>query len=94
MLVTKSIIIINKIDTVEQEMDGIAIVQAFATCPGPDCLKEVIDKPYGTRVKVYTAIKSFLEKEDRLRVCLFVASLWNPKNISACCRMRPLFQNR
>lgn len=59
----------------DQEMDGAAIIQTFGTCPGPDCLKEVIDKPYGTRVKVYTAIKSFLEKD--LRVGLFMASLCN-----------------
>jgi hypothetical protein len=51
---------------IDQEMNGTAIIQAFATCPGPDCLKEVIDKPYGTRVKVYTAIKTFLEKDNKL----------------------------
>ena len=49
-------------------MDGTALMQTFATCPGPDCLKEVIDKPYGSRVKVYTAIKTYLEKDNKLRV--------------------------
>ena len=33
----------------EQEMDGEATVAAFATCPGPDCLKEVVPK-YGPRL--------------------------------------------
>lgn len=50
-------------------MDGTAIVQAFATCSGPDCLKEVLGK-YGIRVKVYTAIKVFLEKSMRKEVYL------------------------
>ena len=42
--------------TPDQDMDGEAIVEAFATCSGPDCLKDVISK-YGQRVKVYNAIK-------------------------------------
>jgi len=37
-------------------MDGEAIAQAFATCSGPDCLKDVLPK-YGTRIKVYNALK-------------------------------------
>jgi hypothetical protein len=44
-------------------MDGTAILQAFAACPGPDCLNSVITHAFGARVKVYTAIKTFLEKE-------------------------------
>ncbi len=53
---------------VDQEMDGEAILQAFAACPGPDCLKEVISKPFGTRVKVYTAIRSVLAKYNQGKV--------------------------
>lgn len=68
-------IFLQILNCVDEEMDGTAVMQAFATCPGPDCLKEVIDRPYGTRVKVYTAIKAFLEKDNKLRVCLFVTSL-------------------
>jgi len=58
----------NLICNVDQEMDGEAVMQAFAVCPGPDCLKEVISKPFGTRVKVYTAIKTFLAKNNQARV--------------------------
>lgn len=39
-----------------------AIVQTFGTASGPDCLRDVIKK-YGTRVKVYCALKTFLSKE-------------------------------
>lgn len=45
----------------DQEMDGMAIVQTFGTASGPDCLRDVISK-FGTRVKVYSAIKFFLSK--------------------------------
>lgn len=51
----------------DQEMDGAALVQAFASCSGPDCLKSVISK-FGIRVKVYTAIKSRLEAEVKRAV--------------------------
>ncbi len=43
-------------------MDGAALVQTFASSPGPDCLKSVVRK-FGVRVKVYTTIKSRLEAE-------------------------------
>lgn len=36
-------------------MDGDAIMDALASCSGPDCLKEVLPK-YGQRIKVYKAI--------------------------------------
>ena len=49
-------------------MDGAAIVQTFATCSGPDCLKSVISK-FGFRVKVYTAIKAQLDSEVAKLVC-------------------------
>ncbi len=49
-------------------MDGTAIVQAFGSCPGPDCIKEVVPKPFGMRLKVYTAIKTRLEKENKEKV--------------------------
>lgn len=45
----------------DQEMDGTAIMQTFATCPGPDCLRDIISK-FGVRMKVYAAIKTQLEK--------------------------------
>ena len=41
-------------------MDGEAITAAFASTPGPDCLRDVIPK-LGHRVKVYQAIKLALE---------------------------------
>ena len=36
-------------------MDGDAIMDALASCSGPDCLKEVLPK-YGQRIKLYKAI--------------------------------------
>ena len=51
-------------------MDSTAIMQAFAACPSPDCLREVINKPFGTRVQVYSAIKSFLE-DHQSKVCFW-----------------------
>ena len=38
-------------------MDGEALMAAFATCSGPDCIKDVI-ATYGTRLKVYNVIKA------------------------------------
>lgn len=59
-------------DLLDQEMDGLAIVQTFGSSSGPDCLKNVINK-FGVRVKVYTAIKSYLEKAFRNEVlCVFL----------------------
>lgn len=52
-------------------MDGTAIIQSFGTCSGPDCLKDVISK-YGVRVKVYMAIKTYLEKDIRREVNMFI----------------------
>lgn len=43
-------------------MDGEAIAEAFATCSGPDCLKDILPK-FGQRVKVYNAIKLSLGVE-------------------------------
>lgn len=57
----------------DQEMDGMAIVQIFATVSGPDCLKDVVPKA-GARVKVYNAIKTYLERSLRNEVrrgCLY-----------------------
>ena len=45
---------------VEQEMDGKAIQQAYGTCSGPDCMRDVLPK-YGKRVKVYHFIKKAIE---------------------------------
>ena len=39
-----------------EEMDGEALFDAFGYQSGPDCLKDVVPK-YGQRVKVYKAIK-------------------------------------
>ncbi len=40
----------------DEEMDGKAIQQAYATCSGPDCILDVISK-FGQRLKVYNFIK-------------------------------------
>ena len=52
---------------IDQEMDGEAIMAAFATCSGPDCLKDVVRK-YGVRVKVYNTIKINIDEEYRQKV--------------------------
>ena len=38
-------------------MDGEAVMAAFATCSGPDSIKDIF-KTYGSRLKVYTALKA------------------------------------
>ena len=43
-------------------MDGEAIATAFATLPGPNCLRDVLPK-LGVRLKVYSAIKQQLQCE-------------------------------
>ena len=40
----------------EEEMDREAIISAFGTQSGPDCLKDIILQ-FGQRIKVYKAIK-------------------------------------
>ena len=50
-------------------MDGEAIMQAFTTCSGPDCFKE-ITPTYGKRLKVYSAIKSKLEVNPTYNNCI------------------------
>ena len=51
-------------------MDGEALTAAFATCAGPDCIKEVITT-YGTRLKVYSAIKAAIGEAYHRNVSLF-----------------------
>ena len=48
-------------------MNGEATVAAFATCPGPDCLKDVGPK-YGYRVKVYNALRAAINENYQLKV--------------------------
>ena len=48
-------------------MDGEATVSAFATCSGPDCLKEVVPK-LGSRLKVYNAIKVAINESYQQKV--------------------------
>ena len=52
-------VIDNQAMFLEEDMDGIAIVGAFGAHPGSDCLRDVIPK-FGTRIKVYLALKSFM----------------------------------
>lgn len=58
---------INSRHFLDQEMDGMAIIQTFGSISGPDCLRDVLHK-FGTRVKVYTAIKSYLDKSLMIEV--------------------------
>lgn len=56
----------------DQGMDGMAIIQTINSSSGPDCLKDVVQK-FGSRVKVYTAIKNYLEegKQVILLKCVY-----------------------
>ena len=36
-------------------MDGSALLQAFGTLSGPDCLRDILPK-YGQRIKVYNMV--------------------------------------
>ena len=65
----------------EQEMDGDTIVQCFAAGSGAHCLKDVVGK-FGTRIKVYSAIKSFLSK-----VIYTIISLGIIKHVTFVCRI-------
>lgn len=49
-------------------MDGEALIDAFGTCPGPDCLKDVIPK-YGLRVKTYKRLRGLLQCLLDKQVC-------------------------
>ena len=53
----------------DQEMDGEAIMSAFASTPGPDCLREVVTK-VGPRMKVYRDIKQLIEVSRMLESVL------------------------
>lgn len=48
-------------------MDGEATAAAFATCAGPDCLKDVIPK-LGSRLKVYNALKLVISQGYKQKV--------------------------
>ena len=52
-------------------MDGEALMAAFATCSGPDCIKDVI-ATYGTRLKEFTMLQlenPISELEASIGVC-------------------------
>ena len=53
-------------------MDGEATAAAFATCAGPDCLKDVIPK-LGVRLKVYNALKLVIDQGYKQKVQEFIA---------------------
>ena len=54
-------------------MDGEATAAAFATCAGPDCLKDVIPK-LGSRLKVYNALKLVIDQgyKEKVRTLKFL----------------------
>ena len=52
-------------------MDGEAVVSAFAACPGPDCLKDIVPK-LGQRLKVYHCIRSSLSREVQDKVSILL----------------------
>lgn len=45
----------------EEDMNGPAIVAALATCPGPDCFKDVVKK-VGQRLRVYNSLKTLVNQ--------------------------------
>ena len=48
-------------------MDGEAVSTAFATVPGPDCIREVVPK-LGYRLKVYRCLKALLEETQVFKI--------------------------
>ena len=61
-------------------MDGEALAAAFASCPGVNCLRDVLPK-FGQRLKVYNALKAVFEE---FQVCFegmqfFVVQEASPK---------------
>lgn len=58
------------LQSAEQKMDGEALMVAFGTCSGPDCIKDDI-RPYGTRLKVYNVIKAAIGESYELSVCSY-----------------------
>ncbi len=76
----------------DQEMDGAAITQTFGTCVGPDCLRDVVSK-FGVRIKVYTAIRTHLDKDVKANVRntnhAFATRYFN---FLILCRMKSLHQ--
>lgn len=44
-------------------MDGNAILMGFASCPGPDWLKDVVSK-VGLRLKVYSALRALHQQSQ------------------------------
>ena len=48
-------------------MDGEAVMAAFATCSGPDCIKDVI-RTFGTRLKIYNMIKTAIQESYKHNV--------------------------
>ena len=41
----------------DEDMDGEAVCTALASCPGPDCLKDIVKK-CGPRLRVYKALRA------------------------------------
>ena len=54
---------------IEENMDGQALIDAFETCSGPDCIKDIIPK-YGIRVKTYKILRDLLHCVLDKQVCL------------------------
>ena len=56
-------------------MDGEAVCTALASCPGPDCLKDIIKKA-GPRLRVYSALRSIcLEAEPVSYMIMFYVTV-------------------
>ena len=56
-------------------MDGEAICTALASCPGPDCLKDIIKKA-GPRLRVYSALRAIcLEAEPVSNMIIFCVTM-------------------
>ena len=58
-------------------MDGEALLAAFGTHPGPDCLRDVLPK-FGQRIKVYNCLKGALREAIRLQVSSYHLSVVSP----------------
>ncbi len=54
---------------IDEDMDGEAVCAALASCPGADCLKDIIKKA-GPRLRVYSALRATCLEEEPVSIFL------------------------
>jgi hypothetical protein len=56
------------LSNIDEDMYGQALIDAFDTCSGPDCLRDILPK-FGIRVKTYKVLKNLLHCILDKQVC-------------------------